>query len=70
MGVVLGWLLEPSLGLRSFLGGELEFRIHADLAALASVAGLLVVLVVLAIGASTWLARRAPVVDALRVGDA
>ncbi len=70
MGVALGVLLEPSLGLDAFLGGATAYRIYLDWPGLASVAGLLVGLVLVSIAASTWLARRASVVDALRAGDA
>ena len=69
-GVAVAGLLEGSLGLEAFIGPEVPFRIHVDWAGIALVAFSLIMVVAIAIAISTWLARRARTVDALRVGEA
>jgi len=69
-GVAIATLLESSLGLGAFIGPEAAFRVHVDWAGITLVGGSLMILVAVAIGASTWLARRARAVDALRAGEA
>jgi putative ABC transport system permease protein len=69
-GVGVAFLLESSLGLDAFIGSGTAYRVRLDWAGIAAVAGALAGVVAIAIVVSTWFARRAPVVDALRVGDA
>ncbi len=69
-GIAIARLLEGSLGLGAFIGPEIAFRIHVDWPGIALVGLALIVVVAVAIAASTWLARRARTVDALRVGEA
>ena len=68
-GIAIADLLEPSLGLGAFIGPEVPFRIHVDWQGITVVAVSLMIVVTVAIGASTWLARRTRAVDALRVGE-
>ena len=69
-GIIVAGLLESSLGLDAFVGGLAPYRVHVDWAAIALVGSALLVVVAVAIGMSTWLARRARAIEALRVGDA
>jgi putative ABC transport system permease protein len=69
-GIAVAMLLESSLGLDAFIGAGTAFRVQLDWPGLAGMAGLLLLVVAVAITVSTWLARRAPVVEALRVGEA
>ena len=69
-GVAIARLLEGSLGLQAFIGPEVPFRMYVDWAGIALVAFSLIMVVAVAIALSTWLARRARTVDALRVGEA
>ena len=69
-GVAVALLLESTLGLDAFLGGSTRYRVVLDWGGVASVAALLVAVVAVAIGVSTWLARRVSLSEALRVGEA
>jgi putative ABC transport system permease protein len=69
-GIIVAGLLESSLGLDAFVGASAPYRVHVDWAAIALVAGALMIVVAVAIGMSTWLARRARAIEALRLGDA
>jgi putative ABC transport system permease protein len=69
-GIGVAILLESSLGLDAFIGSDAAFRVRIDWAGIAGVAAVLLLVVAAAVFASTWLARRAPVVEALRVGEA
>jgi putative ABC transport system permease protein len=69
-GVALAIVLQDSLGLDAFVGPGSTFRVQLELAGLAAVAALLLLVVAGAVALSTWLARRAPVVQALRLGEA
>jgi putative ABC transport system permease protein len=69
-GVAVAVLLEGSLGLEAFIGTGAPYRVELDWAAIATIAGLLVAVVGASIAASTWLAGRVKVVDAMRAGDA
>lgn len=69
-GIGVAILLEQSLGLDAFIGSGSAFNVALDWTGIAGVAGILLLVVAGAVVASTWLARRAPVVDALRVGEA
>jgi len=70
IGIAVAGLLESSLGLGAFIGPEVPFRIHVEWGAIATVAVSLIIVVAVAIAVSTWLARRAPPIEALRAGDA
>jgi predicted lysophospholipase L1 biosynthesis ABC-type transport system permease subunit len=69
-GIAVAFLLEGSLGLEAFIGNGLAYRVQLDWAGVVGMAGLLLGVVAVAVAVSTWLARRAPVVQALRVGEA
>ena len=68
-GIAVALLLESTLGLDAFLGGATRYRVVLDWTGVAAVAALLTVVVAVAIAASTWLARRVPLADALRAGE-
>ena len=68
-GIAVALLLESTLGLDAFLGGGTPYRVVLDWSGVAMVAALLVVVVAVAIAVSTWLARRLPMADALRMGE-
>ena len=70
IGIAVAGLLESSLGLGAFIGPEVPFRIHVEWASIAVVVLSLMIVVAVAIAVSTWLARRAPPIEALRAGDA
>jgi ABC-type antimicrobial peptide transport system permease subunit len=61
-------LLATGLGLSAFVGGEGAIPILVNWREIALVGGSLVLMVTIAGAASTWLARRAQAVDALRLG--
>ncbi|HSK52293.1 MAG TPA: FtsX-like permease family protein [Clostridia bacterium] len=69
-GIAVALLLESSLGLDAFMGSGTAYRVRLDWSGIAGVALALAGVVAVAIVASTWLARRAPAVDALRAGEA
>ena len=69
-GVAVALLLESTLGLDAFLGGGTRYRVVLDWGGVALVALLLTAVVAVAIAVSTWLARRVPLAEALRVGEA
>jgi ABC-type lipoprotein release transport system permease subunit len=69
-GIAVALLLESTLGLDAFLGGATRYRVVLDWTGVAIVGGLLVAVVAVAIAGSTWLARRVPMTEALRVGEA
>jgi putative ABC transport system permease protein len=70
-GVVVAMLLESSLGLDSFIGSATSaYRTQLDWTGIAGMAALLLAVVALSVAISTWLARRMPVVEALRMGEA
>ena len=68
-GIAVALLLESTLGLDAFLGGATRYRVVLDWTGVAVVAALLTLVVAIAIAASTWLARRVPLADALRAGE-
>jgi putative ABC transport system permease protein len=69
LGIGVALLLEPGLGLGVFVGTDAEVTLAVDWGTMALISGALLVVVVLAITAGTWLSRRARLVDALRIGD-
>ena len=68
LGIGLAVLLEPSLGLGTFIGAG-DVPPFIDWAALALLTGVLIGVVAVAIATGTWLSRRARLVNALRVGE-
>jgi putative ABC transport system permease protein len=68
LGIWIAVLLATALGLSAFVGAEGAIPIMVNWGEIAVVGGSLVVVVTIAGGASTWLARRAGAVDALRLG--
>ncbi len=71
-GVVLGigvaFLLEPGLGLATFVGTR-GLPLFVDWVALALLVVALIGVVAVAVTAGTWLSRRARLVDAMRIGE-
>jgi putative ABC transport system permease protein len=68
LGIWIAVLLASGLGLSAFIGAEATFAIDVNWGEIALVGGALVMLVTIAGLASTWLARRAQAIDALRLG--
>jgi len=68
LGIWIAVLLATGLGLSAFVGGEGTIPILVNWREIALVGGSLVIMVTIAGAASTWLARRAQAVDALRLG--
>jgi putative ABC transport system permease protein len=68
LGVAVAHLVEPGLGLADFTGGRFV-ALSIDWPALGLVIAALSVVVVVSIGAGTWLAARARLVSALRIED-
>jgi putative ABC transport system permease protein len=68
LGIWIAVLLATSLGLSAFVGAEGTLAITVSWIEIAVVGGALVMMVTIAGIASTWLARRAQAIDALRLG--
>jgi putative ABC transport system permease protein len=68
LGIWIAVLLATGLGLSAFVGDEEAIAISVSWGEIALVGGSLVMMVTIAGAASTWLARRARAVDALRLG--
>ena len=68
LGIWIALLLATGLGLSAFIGAQGAFAIEVNWAEIAIVGGALVMMVTIAGGASTWLARRTQAIDALRLG--
>jgi putative ABC transport system permease protein len=68
LGIWIAVLLATGLGLSAFVGAEGPIPILVNWREIALVGGSLVMMVTIAGAASTWLARRAQAVDALRLG--
>ena len=68
LGIWISVLLATSLGLSAFVGAEGTLAINVSWLEIALVGGALVMMVTIAGIASTWLARRAQAIDALRLG--
>jgi hypothetical protein len=68
LGIWIAVLLATGLGLSAFIGAEGTLTIDVNWAEIALVGGALVMMVTIAGIASTWLARRAQAIDALRLG--
>jgi len=68
LGVAIALLVEPGLGLANFTGG-LRLPLMIDWAGLGVMIAALVGTVVVAVAGGSWLASRARVADALRIGE-
>lgn len=68
LGIWIAVLLATGLGLSAFVGGEGAIAISVSWGEIALVGGSLVIMVTIAGAASTWLARQARAIDALRLG--
>ena len=69
LGLVVAWLLEPGLGLAVFIGPQAPVTLQVDWASVAAVIGAVIAVVIVAIGSSSWVARRSSPTDALRMGE-
>jgi len=69
-GLGVAWLLEPGLGLGSFIGPGADVRLQIDWPTIAGIAGLVVIAILLMVLVSSWSARRLDASRALRIGDA
>jgi len=68
LGVVVAMLVAPGLGLADFTGAQ-GLPLFIDWIKLTLVVALLAAVVVIAIGAGTWLAGRAILTSALRIEE-
>ena len=68
LGIWIAVLLATGLGLSAFIGAQGVLAIQVSWAEIAFVGAALVIMVTIAGGASTWLARRTQAIDALRLG--
>jgi putative ABC transport system permease protein len=68
LGIGIALLVEPGLGLATFVGVS-GVPLYFDWLALAALAVALIVVVAAAVGLGTWLARRVRPADALRIGE-
>lgn len=68
LGIGITMLVQPGLGLGNFVGNR-DVALAVDWAALGIMVGALVATVVVAVVAGGWLASRARVADALRIGE-
>ncbi len=69
LGIGLTFLLEPGLGLATFAGTSHPVALYLDWPTLALLLAALIGVVAVAVTAGTWVARRARLVDALRIGE-
>ena len=70
LGLGMAWLLAPGLGLGAFIAPDAVVRLQIDWPAVASMAATVLVVIVVMVGGSSWLARRLEPSQALRIGDA
>jgi putative ABC transport system permease protein len=70
LGLGVAWLLAPGLGIGAFVGPAVTVRLQIDWLAVTSIAAIVLVVIVVMVGASSWLARRLDPGQALRIGDA
>jgi len=68
LGVAIAILVEPGLGLINFVGGQ-RVPLFIDWPGLAVMVAALVATVAIAVAGGSWLASRARVADALRIGE-
>ncbi|HEX2626686.1 MAG TPA: FtsX-like permease family protein [Candidatus Limnocylindrales bacterium] len=68
LGVAIAILVEPGLGLINFVGGQ-QVPLFIDWPGLGVMIAALVATVVIAVAGGSWLASRARVADALRIGE-
>jgi putative ABC transport system permease protein len=69
LGLSVAWLIEPGLGLASFIGPEATVALQVDWPSIALVSAGLVGVVLITIVSSTWLARRTDIGQVLRATD-
>ena len=69
LGIGIAILCAPGLGLGTFVGTNGDVPLFVDWPALALIVAALIGVVTVAVMAGTWLARRARLVDALRIGQ-
>jgi putative ABC transport system permease protein len=69
LGLVVAWLLEPGLGLGAFIGPGAVVRLGVSWPAVATVALVVVVVVLAGVLGSAWLARRLDLGRVLRIGE-
>jgi putative ABC transport system permease protein len=68
LGIGIALLVEPGLGLATFVGVS-GVPLYVDWLALAGLSLALILVVAVAVGLGTWLARRTRPTDALRIGE-
>lgn len=69
LGLSVAWLLEPGLGLEGFIGPEVAVHLHVDPPSVAGLALAVVVVVIMAVITSAWLARRFDLGRVMRIDD-
>jgi len=69
LGIGLAWMLAPGIDLAAFSSPDTTVLLRVDWASVAGVAAAVVGVVAAAIGASSWLARRLDLGQALRIGE-
>jgi putative ABC transport system permease protein len=69
LGLALAWLLAPGIRLDTFSSPDATVLLQVDWVAVTAVGGTVVAVVAVAVGASSWLARRLDVGEALRIGE-
>lgn len=70
LGLGIAWLLEPGLDLAVFIDPSAPVTLSVDWPSIGAVVLAVVVVVVAAVGASSWAAHRLNPAEALRMGDA
>jgi predicted lysophospholipase L1 biosynthesis ABC-type transport system permease subunit len=68
LGVTVGWVVLPGLGLSSFIGSPSDPALTVDVGQLAAITGALVVIVAVGIGLAAWAQRRIDPARAVREG--
>ena len=69
LGLGVAWLIEPGLGLGSFIGPEAAVALQIDWSSIALVSAGLVGVVVVTVVGSTLLARRTDINQVLRLAE-
>ena len=70
LGLAVAWLLAPGLELAVFIDPRAPVVLRIDSVSVAAVMTAIVLVVAVAVGASSWLARRLDAAEALRMGEA
>jgi len=68
LGVMVGWVVLPGLGLASFIGSSSDPALTVDVGQLAAITAALTVIVAIGIGLAAWAQRRADPARAVREG--